>query len=72
MSVESEKPQPNEYGFGGAATAPEPQPTRESIEEVEGESTAIPAGDITGGVSDAIEEMSYDDDEERPTEGTTR
>jgi hypothetical protein len=65
MTVESEEPQPNEYGFGGGATAPQPEPTRESIEEVEGESIAVPAGDITGAVSDAIEDMSYNDDDNR-------
>jgi hypothetical protein len=72
MTVESEQPEPNEFGFGGAATAPEPQPTREPIEEVEGESIAVPAGDITGAVSDALDGMSRDDDaEEGPTEVTT-
>ena len=71
MTVESEEPQPNEFGFGGAATAPEPQPTRESIEEVEGESIAIPSGDITGAVSDAIEDMSYHEDDDRDGEGPT-
>ena len=63
MSVESEKPQPNEYGFGGAATAPEPQPTREPIEEAEAESIAVPAGDITGAASDAIENLSQGDND---------
>jgi hypothetical protein len=62
MSVESESDQPNEWGFGGAATAPEPQPTRESTEEVEGESIAVPAGDITGAVNDAMEDVSHGDD----------
>jgi hypothetical protein len=65
MTVESEEPQPNEFGFGGAATAPQPEPTRESAEEVEGESIAVPAGDITGAVSDAIEDVSYNDDDNR-------
>jgi hypothetical protein len=64
MTVESEEPQPNEFGFAGGATAPEPEPTRESAEDIEGESIAVPSGDITGAVSDAIEDMSHHDDEE--------
>jgi hypothetical protein len=63
MTVESEEPQPNEFGFAGGATAPEPEPTRESREEVEGESIAIPSGDLTGAVSDAIEDLSSGDDD---------
>jgi hypothetical protein len=63
MTVESESDQPNEYGFAGGATAPEPEPSRESAEEVEGESIAVPSGDITGAVSDAIEDISYHDDD---------
>jgi hypothetical protein len=63
MSVESESDQPNEYGFAGGATAPEPEPTRESAEEAEGESIAVPSGDITGALSDAVEDMSNRDDD---------
>ena len=63
MTVESESDQPNEYGFAGDATAPEPEPTRESAREVEGESLAVPSGDITGAISDAIEDVSNNDDD---------
>ena len=71
MSVESESDQPNEYGFGGAATAPQPR-TDEPDRDVDGEGVAVPAGDITGAVSDAIEDMSHGDDaQEGPTEVTT-
>jgi hypothetical protein len=71
MSVESESDQPNEYGFAGGATAPQPR-TDDSPRGVDGEGIAVPAGDITGAVSDAIEEMSHGDDaEEGPTEVTT-
>jgi hypothetical protein len=67
MTVESESDQPNEYGFGGGATAPQPR-TDDSPQDVDGEGAAVPAGDITGAVSDAIEEMSHGDDaQEGPT-----
>jgi hypothetical protein len=67
MTVESESDQPNEFGFAGGATAPQPKPTRESIEEVEGESIAVPAGDITGAITEAIDELTEhnDDDNDR-------
>ena len=66
MTVESESDQPNEFGFAGGATAPQPQ-TDEPTSAPDGEDIAVPAGDITGAVSDAIEDMSHGDDaQERP------
>jgi hypothetical protein len=65
MTDESESDQPNEYGFGGGATAPEPEPTMEPIEEVDGETIAVAAGDLTGSITEAIDELTerHDDDE---------
>ena len=87
MTAESEANRPNEYGFGGEATGPEPQPATEDqprpgdeagedpvrraerddraggvdgahrIEPVDGESIAVPAGDITGAITDAINDV---------------
>ena len=51
-----ETDQPNEHGFAGGATAPEPEPR--SPEEVDGESIAVPAGDLTGAISRAVEEAT--------------
>jgi hypothetical protein len=70
MTVESESDQPNEFGFGGGATAPQPRTDEPSAPD--GESIAVPAGDITGAVSDAIEDISHGDDaQEGPTEAST-
>jgi hypothetical protein len=65
MTVESESNEPNEFGFAGGATGPQPEPRMEPIEEVDGDSVAVPAGDITGAITEAIDEMTEqrDDDE---------
>ncbi|GGQ41467.1 hypothetical protein [Couchioplanes azureus] len=63
MTVESEEHRPNEYGFSGAATAPEPERAPEPAGKVDGESIAVPAGDITGAVSEAIEDATTRDDD---------
>ncbi|MFI7597105.1 hypothetical protein [Actinoplanes sp. NPDC049681] len=63
MTDASEEHRPNEYGFSGGATAPEPTPEKPG--EVDGEAIAVPAGDITGAVSHAIEEATTRDDDER-------
>jgi hypothetical protein len=55
-----ESDRPNEFGFAGAGTAPQPQRTQETG-GVDGESIAVPAGDITGAVTDAIEETVESD-----------
>jgi hypothetical protein len=65
MTVESESDQPNEFGFAGGATAPQPKPTGESIEEVEGESIAVPASDITGAITEAIDELTEHNDDQK-------
>jgi hypothetical protein len=60
---ESESDQPNEFGFGGGATAPEPLPEIKPVEEVDGESIAVPAGDLTGAITGAIDELTEKDDD---------
>ncbi|MEV4617368.1 hypothetical protein AB0J74_01470 [Asanoa sp. NPDC049573] len=54
---ENDKPEepnePNEFGFSGAATGPEPNLTDDDVSE--GEEIAVPAGDITGAIVSAIE-----------------
>ena len=63
MTDESGEHQPNQYGFSGGATAPEPD--RERTEGADGESVAVPSGDITGAVSNAIEDATTGDDGRR-------
>ncbi|MBG0561580.1 hypothetical protein [Actinoplanes aureus] len=69
MTTEANPPQdqsreanePNEFGFAGEGTAPQPEP----IGAVDGESIAVPAGDLTGAITEAIEELSdHDEDHE--------
>ena len=67
MTDERESDQPNEYGFAGGATAPEPQPDRRPIEDIDAEAIAVPSGDLTGAIVEAIEEGAerhrHDDEE---------
>jgi hypothetical protein len=56
-----EENRPNDFGFAGGGTAPQPKPDREPAGTVDGEAIAIPAGDITGAVSEAIEEATQRD-----------
>jgi hypothetical protein len=55
MTVASEPNEPNQAGYAGAAATPEPDRTPEAPEEVDAEATAVPAGDLTGAVTDAME-----------------
>jgi len=58
-SSSTEHDEPNEYGFAGGATAPEPERgTGEGL----GESIAVPAGDLTEAISEAIDEATTRDD----------
>ena len=61
-TTEDETHRPNEYGFAGGASTPEP--VREHGDGVDGESIAIPAGDLTGAVTEAIEDLAGSDDDE--------
>ncbi len=65
MTVESESNEPNEFGFSGGATAPQPDPDRESAAETEGERIAVPADDLTGAISDGIDDATHRDDATR-------
>ena len=47
MTVESESNEPNEFGFAGGATAPQPEPDREPTEHVDAERIAVPSDDLT-------------------------
>ncbi|MEV4347990.1 hypothetical protein AB0J83_26340 [Actinoplanes sp. NPDC049596] len=52
---ETEQDEPNEFGFAGDGTAPEPE---RKPDEGFGESIAVPAGDLTGSIVEAIEEVA--------------
>jgi hypothetical protein len=55
MTVASEPNEPNEAGYAGAAATPEPDRTPEPPEDVNAEATAVPAGDLTGPLTEAME-----------------
>jgi hypothetical protein len=55
MTVASEPNEPNEAGYAGAASTPEPARTQESREDVEAEAAAVPAGDLTEPLTEAME-----------------
>jgi hypothetical protein len=52
---EPEHDEPNDAGFAGAATTPTPE--RGDDEESFGEEIAVPAGDLTGSLMGAIDEV---------------
>ena len=58
--------EPNDEGFAGDPSTPTPEPAseRRSGQEVDGESIAVPAGDITGPVSEALEGIGGDRNDE--------
>jgi hypothetical protein len=47
----------------GGAMAPDPERDPRPIEEVDGESIAVPSGDLTGAITHAIEEATDRDDD---------
>nr|WP_296068667.1 hypothetical protein [uncultured Actinoplanes sp.] len=63
----TEVDEPNEFGFSGGATAPEPE--RDRGEDNYGESIAVPAGDLTGAITAAIDEAVGSDDEDDRRKG---
>jgi len=65
MTVESESPEPNEFGFSGGATAPEPESERKPAEEVGAERIAIPSDDLTGAISEGIDRATQGDEADR-------
>ncbi|WP_229068035.1 hypothetical protein [Actinoplanes sp. DH11] len=67
QGTSTENDKPNEYGFAGAATAPQPETDGTADRHAtrlheEAEATAVPAGDITGAVTGAIDELTDRDD----------
>jgi hypothetical protein len=57
--------EPNEYGFAGDATAPEPERETKPAEGADGERVAVPAGDLTGAITGALEDSLVRDDDEK-------
>ncbi|MCW3842583.1 hypothetical protein ONA70_21010 [Micromonospora yasonensis] len=57
--------EPNEYGFAGGATAPEPPPGGRSDEQDRVEEIAVPADDLFDPYADAVEEETDGTEEER-------
>ncbi|MEV0944532.1 hypothetical protein [Micromonospora wenchangensis] len=53
--------EPNEYGFAGGATAPQPPPGGRSDEQDRAEAVAVPGDDLTGSVTEALEETEPDE-----------
>ncbi|MFG1893970.1 hypothetical protein ACGFIP_08150 [Micromonospora zamorensis] len=48
--------EPNEYGFSGGATAPEPQPGGKPDEQDRVEAVAVPGDDLTAPAAEAVVE----------------
>lgn len=55
--------EPNEYGFAGGATAPQPPPGARADEIDRADEVAVPADDFTEPITDALTEET---DEEHP------
>jgi hypothetical protein len=55
---------PNEYGFAGGATAPQPADPHSGTdrESAAAEGIAVPSGDLTGSLSDGIDELTHTGD----------
>lgn len=56
MSTEYDD-EPNDAGFAGDPTTPEPEPEKHPFGEVDGESIAVPSGDLTEGLTEALENL---------------
>ncbi|WP_406065069.1 hypothetical protein [Micromonospora sp. NBC_00860] len=52
--------EPNEYGFAGDGTAPEPPPGGKADEQDRAEAVAVPGDDLTGPAADALAEETED------------
>jgi hypothetical protein len=63
-SPRDDENQPNEFGFAGEGTGPEPAAVPQ-LAEGEGERIAVPSGDITGAITEAIEELSEHRDNDK-------
>ncbi|MER5704372.1 hypothetical protein ABT023_20870 [Micromonospora sp. NPDC002296] len=60
--------EPNEYGFAGGATAPQPQPGGRPDEQDLAEQVAVPGDDLTEPFNEAIGEETDQVDEDEPAE----
>ncbi|MEV1333144.1 hypothetical protein AB0J20_26625 [Micromonospora costi] len=60
--------EPNEFGFAGGATAPEPPPGGRVDEQDRAEEIAVPGDDLTEPASEALYEETDDEhaEEQRP------
>ena len=60
------KDEPNEEGYGGAVSTPEPEPESERHPQgVDGEAIAVPSGDLTRPIAEAMENLGGDRDDDR-------
>ena len=59
---DGESNQPNEFGFAGDGTAPQPEPDREPPGDLDAERIAVPADDLTGAISDGIDRATQGED----------
>ncbi|WP_432953645.1 hypothetical protein [Micromonospora haikouensis] len=60
--------EPNEYGFAGGATAPEPPAGGRPDEQDLAEEVAVPGDDLTEPFSDAVSEETEQAEEDKPAE----
>ena len=59
---DGESNRPNEFGYSGDGTAPQPEPERDPADESAAERVAVPSDDLTGAISDGIDELTQRDD----------
>lgn len=57
--------EPNEFGFAGEGTAPEPPPGARSDEQDRAEEVAVPGDDLLDPYADAVEEETDGREEEK-------
>ncbi|EEP69985.1 hypothetical protein MCAG_00312 [Micromonospora sp. ATCC 39149] len=60
--------EPNEYGFAGGATAPQPPPGGRPDEQDLAQEVAVPGDDLTESFSDAVSEETEPAEEDEPAE----
>jgi len=61
--------EPNEFGWAGDATAPEPEPPhRRDVEKETAEATAVPSSDLTSEFSEALAEGEDQDQDQDPAQ----
>ena len=55
--------EPNTHGFGGEGSGPEPVHVTDDLADIKAEEIAVPSGDLTEGLSEALEGVGDRDDE---------